>query len=80
MEDFLAKHNQNLKEIQEQIKEKEKHLNIEKTAIESIKTKSIEMQKLYESESLKYDNLNKQRRELELEREKQKDDKIELVR
>ena len=65
--------------MQDQIREKEKALNNERTAVESIKAKTAQIQKEYSIESENYDKANKQRRALETEKDKLRDDKAQLV-
>jgi len=65
--------------VQDQIRDKEKALTNERTAVDNIKSKIGALQKEYSIESENYDKANKQRRALETEKDKLRDDKAQLV-
>ncbi len=65
--------------MQDQIRDKEKALTNERTAVDNIKSKIGALQKEYSIESENYDKANKQRRALETEKDKLRDDKAQLV-
>ena len=69
----------NLRETQNQIREKDKLLTAEEERHEKVRRNLDNIKLLVDSERAKYDLLAKQRKDLEGERDRLKDTKLDLV-